>query len=456
MSDARMADPSRLHLKKELTQIRKAARVLRDPGTTSSWKSPINSSKSVAAAVEAAAAGSTSTCTASRNHLGSESLNRSNVNVNAHLDLSLLPFRVEGNSHRGRSVANGNEKDKRVFLYNWRSRNSSSVNVDDEGDDDGDDGDQSSSWIQGSVDENSLSDARKCGDSKSDTCLGESRSASLMFRCRDANPISSVTPSGKRMSGINKNSKKNSSSFDVFPRCDPRKNGVNRNSVYSRKLLNAHPALALGLGRGNSVDQSDDTEDYSNSEDFRKILGASPLLLKLKHKNWSHSSSRLLRTDRREDSSYTYSTPALSTSSYKKYFNRNPSVVGSCDATTTSLNDGDDEVDDPLELPGRQGCGIPCYWTKRTPKHRVVCGSCYSPSLSDTLRRKGSSILCGSQSMYHRHRRSVSLSNERKIALRSAQGVLPLLSNSADGRGGHPSEPDVVMMSSLLTLESLI
>ncbi|KAL4387818.1 hypothetical protein GQ457_09G008350 [Hibiscus cannabinus] len=448
MSDVRMADPSRLHLKKELTQIRKASRVLRDPGTTSSWKSPINSSRSVAAAVAAvtagAGAGSTSICTVSGNHLGSDSLNRSNRN--AHLDLSLLPFRVESNNHHGRSVTNGNgtgnEKDKRVFLYNWRSQKSSSVNVDDEGEDDddgfddGDDGDQSSSWIQGSVDENSLSDARKCGDSKSDTCLGESRSASLMFGCRDANLVSSVTPSAKRLLGVNKNSKKNSSKFDVFSRYEPKKNGVNRNSVYSRKLLKAHPALALDLGRDDSVDQSDDTEDYSNSEDFRKILGASPFLLKLKHKNWSHSSSRLLRTDRKEDSSYTYSTPALSTSSYKKYFNRNPSVVGSWDATTTSLNDGDEEVDDPLDLPGRQGCGIPCYWTKRTPKHRGVGGSVFSPSLSDTLRRRGSSILCGSQSMYRRHRRSFSLSDKQKIALRSAQGVLPLLSNSADGRGG--------------------
>ncbi|PPR89627.1 hypothetical protein GOBAR_AA31055 [Gossypium barbadense] len=419
MSDLRMPDPSRLHLKKELTQIRKAARVLRDPGTTSSWKSPINSSRSVAAAV-AAGTGSTSTCTASRNHLGSESLSRSNGN--AHLDLSLLPFRVESNGHGRITNSNGNEKDKRVFLYNWRSQKSSSVN--------------SSSWIQGSVDENSLSDARKCGDSKSDTCLGESRSASMLFRCRDANLVSLVTPSAKRMLGANKNSKKNGSNFDVFSRYEQKKNGVNRNSVYSRKLLKAHPALALSLGRDDSVDQSDDTEDYSNSEDFRKISGASPLLLKLKPKNWPHPSSRLLKADRKEDSSYSYSTPALSTSSYNKYFNHNPSVVGSWDATTTSLNDGDDDVDDPLDLPGRQGCGIPCYWTKRTPKHRVVCGSCYSPSLSDTLRRKGSSILCGSQSMYHRHRRSLSLSNKRKNALRSAQGVLPLLSNSADGRGG--------------------
>ncbi|XWS11587.1 hypothetical protein CRYUN_Cryun37aG0011400 [Craigia yunnanensis] len=438
MSDVRISDPSRLHLKKELTQIRKAARVLRDPGTTSSWKSPLSSSRSVAAA---AAGGSASTCTALRNHVDSESLNR--PNGNSYLDLSQLPFRVESNGHghinnaNNSSNGNGNAKEKRVFLYNWKSQKSSSVNVDDDDYDDADDddGDQSSSWIQGSVDDNSLSDARNCGDSKSDTYLGESRSASMMFRCRDANLISLVTPSTKRMLGANKKSKKNSAHFDVFSRYEQKRSGVNRNSVNSRKLLEAHPALALGLGRDDSVDQSDDTGDYSISEDFRKISGASPLLLKLNHKNWSHSSSRLLKTGRKEDSSYSYSTPALSTSSYK-YFNHNPSTVGSWDATTTSLNDGDDEVDDPLDLPGQQGCGIPCYWTRRIPKHRGVCGSCYSPSLSDTLRRKGSSILCGSQSVYHRHRRSSSLSNKRGIALRSAQGFLPLLSNSGDGRGG--------------------
>ncbi|XP_021910814.1 protein STICHEL-like, partial [Carica papaya] len=59
----------------------------------------------------------------------------------------------------------------------------------------------------------------------------------------------------------------------------------------------------------------------------------------------------------------------------------------------------------------------------------------YSPSLSDTLRR-GGSILCGGQSMYSRHRRSSSLPDKRRIASRSARGVLPLLSNNGDGRGG--------------------
>ncbi|XVF75108.1 hypothetical protein PTKIN_Ptkin13bG0161500 [Pterospermum kingtungense] len=450
MSDVRICDPSRLHLRKELTQIRKAARVLRDPGTTSSWKSPLSSSRSVAGKTDAVA-GSASTCTALRNHLDSESLNR--ANGNGCLDLPQLPFRVESNGRghanyncNGNGNGNGNEKEKKVFLYNWKSQKSSSVNVDDDDeeeeeedddyDNDGDDdGDQSTSWIQGSVDDNSLSDARNCGDSKSDTYLGESRSASMMFRCRDANLVSLVSPSAKRMLGASRKSKKNSSHFDVLSRYEQKMSGVNRNSLKSRKLLKAHPALALGLGRDDYVEQSDDTEDYSNSEDFRKISGASPLLLKLKHKNWSHSSSRLLKTGRKEDSSYSYSTPALSTSSYK-YFNHNPSTVGSWDATTTSLNDGDDEVDDPLDLPGRQGCGIPCYWTRRTPKHRGVCGSCCSPSLSDTIRRKGSSILCGGQSVYQTHRRSSSLSNKRRIALRGAQGLLPLLSNSGNGRGG--------------------
>ncbi|XP_017979309.1 PREDICTED: protein STICHEL [Theobroma cacao] len=446
MSDMRISDPSRLHLKKELTQIRKAARVLRDPGTTSSWKSPLSSSRSVAAAAAAAAAGSASTCSALRNNFDNESLNR--PNGNAYLDSSQLPFRVESNGHGYKNNAinsNGIEKEKRVFLYNWKSQKSSSINVEDDDDDedddydddvDDDDGEQSSSWIQGSFDDNSLSDARNCGDSKSDTYLGESRSASMMFRCRDANLVSLVTPSTRRMLGPNKKNKKNSAHLDVLSRYEQNKSAVARNSVNSRKFLKAHPALALNLGRDDSVDQSDDTEDFSNSEDFRKISGPSPLLLKVKQKNWSHASSRLLKTGRKEDSSYSYSTPALSTSSYNRYFNQNPSTVGSWDATTISLNDGDDEVDDPLDLPGRQGCGIPCYWTKRTPKHRGVCGSCYSPSLSDTLRRKGSSILCGSQPVYHRHRHSSSLSNKQRIALRSAQGLLPLLSNSGDRRGG--------------------
>lgn len=400
MSEMRVSDPSKLHLKKELTQIRKAARVLRDPGTTSSWKSPLNSSRSVPAAAALAAVASTSSSTFLKN-------------------LQRDEFHFRGDN-------NNNGRDKRgVFLYNWKSQKSSSeksanaMSMAKNDDDDDDDGIDGSCSIQGSLDD-SLSDARNGGDSKSDC-------RSSIFRCRDASLVSLGTPSAKRTTAIRKKSKKTKTHLDVLSRYQQKDVILARNLVNSKILLEGHPSMALS--RDDSVDQSDDTEDYYNSEDLRRIPGASPLLLKLKQKNW-------LRGSRREDSSYTYSTPALSTSSYYRYRNRNPSTVGSWDGTTTSMNDGDDEVDDTLDLPGRQGCGIPCYWSKRTPKHQGVCRSCYSPSLSDTIRRKGSSILCGSQAMYPRRRRSTSGSNKRSIASRSAQGVLPLLTNSVDGRGG--------------------
>ncbi|XP_050237138.1 protein STICHEL [Mercurialis annua] len=372
MSEMRVSDPSRLHLKKELTQIRKAARVLRDPGTTSSWKSPLSSSRSAAAAATSAW----------------KQLDNENV------------------------ISNG--KEKRVFLYNWKTQKSSTdrrSNLD---------GDCDSGSVRDSVDD-SLSDARNAADSLG----GESRSSSVIFRCRDANLVS---PSTRKAPGIRKKSKKTNAHLDILSRYQQKEMNL-------RRLLKSHPSMALGLGRDDSVDQSDDTEDYSHSEDLRKISGSSPLLVKIKHKNWSHPSSKLLRTSRKEDSSYTYSTPALSASSYNRYCNHNPSTAGSWDGTATSLNDGGDEVDDHMDLPARQGCGIPCYWSKRTPRHRGVCASCCSPSLSDIIRRKGSSMLCGRQSMYDRHRHSSSVSHKRRIASRSAKGLLPLLTYS-DGRGG--------------------
>ncbi|KAJ0240446.1 Protein STICHEL [Hirschfeldia incana] len=391
MSGSRVSDLSKLHLKRELTQIRKAGRVLRDPGTTSSWRSPLDSSRSVAAAVTAVL-----DRPASRNGPSSSQ--------NAHK----LPI-------RGESSSNNRGKEKKVFLYNWKTQRSSSEksglakNSKDEEEDD-----EESSWTEASVNDNDddMSDARN--DSYG------IQSASLISRCRDANLASKMR---KNNVGIKKKSKKqNSSRLDFLSKYQTRS--------------------ALGV---NTAELSDDTEELSNAEDPRKmIIGnvASPLLLKLKNKNWSRSSSNklLLRgATRKEDSSCTYnSTPALSTSSYNMYAVRNPSNVGSWDGgTTTSVNDGDDELDDHLDLPGRQGCGIPCYWTKKAMKHRGGCRSCCSPSFSDTLRRTGSSILCGSQSVYRRHSRHSSGGfSKHKIASRSAQGVLPLLTYGGDGRGG--------------------
>ncbi|RWW05637.1 hypothetical protein GW17_00031068 [Ensete ventricosum] len=68
-----------------------------------------------------------------------------------------------------------------------------------------------------------------------------------------------------------------------------------------------------------------------------------------------------------------------------------------------------------------------CYWSKGT-KYRGT-GGLYSPSLSDTLKRKGSSILCGSQSL--RNKKRSSGSQKQKYISTCSQG-LPLLANSCD------------------------
>ncbi|CBI29623.3 unnamed protein product, partial [Vitis vinifera] len=261
-------DPSNFHLqKKQLTQIRKAARVLRDPGTTSSWRSASQKAKS-------------------------------------------------------------------------------SVNGENEDDEDG---------VDGSSVDDSLSDWRNGVDSKSDTYIGGRRHrrhhASMIFRCRDANLVAMGRPSGIKK----KKGSKNVHSIALLRHQQQQQQLNTARSGNSKRLLEGI------LGRDDSVEQSDDTEEYYNSEDFRRICEASPLLSRLRQRNWSRSSSRLLRSKRKDDSSYSYSTPALSTSSYNPYGNRNPSTVESWDGTTASLHDGDDEVDDQLDLPGRQGCGIPCY-----------------------------------------------------------------------------------------------
>ncbi|XP_061357282.1 protein STICHEL [Gastrolobium bilobum] len=411
MSEMRVSDPSKLHLKKELTQIRKAARVLRDPGTTSSWKSPLSSSRSVAAA-----AWKDSTATRSRR-----------FSPNA-----------QHNSN-DKDKDKDKEKEKKVFLYNWKNYKSSSeksvvakYNEEEEEEDDG----GGSSSLLGSF-EDSLSDARNGCGSKSDTYLGGGTRSSI-FGCGDANLVS---PAARRTATVKKKSKTTNAHFDILTKHQHQHQQQQQQHRFVKSKA-LHPSMAFS--RDVSVEYSDDTEDYSNYEDAKRVLGTSPLLLKLKQRNWSRSSSKFLKRSQKEDSSYSYSTPALSTSSYNIYGPRYPSTAGSWDGTTTSVydgdgygyGDGDDEIDDNLDFPGRQGCGIPCYWSKRTPKHRGMCGSCYSPSLSDTLKRKGSSILCGGQTIYPRHRRSSSASLKRRIPSRSARGVIPLLTNSGDVREG--------------------
>ncbi|KVI11328.1 protein STICHEL-like [Cynara cardunculus var. scolymus] len=415
-----LVDPSNLHLKKELTQIRKAARALRDPGTTSSWRSPLSSSRSTTA-VPAAAASSFIT-TAPSNHYNHHYRNSGGYSVEEPTENNTKDDANNNNVNGSSNNDNSNRrKEKKVFLYNWRTQRSESersASVTGQTDDNrrmsrhqqrgnADDGIGDG---EESVDD-SLSDARNDGDTKSDTyCAAATSSSSKMFNtCKDSNNL--ATPPVRRASLMKKKPK---------------------------KMTHSSAALKHQLQRRLSlVDQYDDV----NSEDI-VVKGSSvtsPLLSRLK-------SSKLLggSGSRKDDSSYCYSTPALSTSSFNKYWVRNPSTVGSWDATTGSLNDGDEGVDyhdnddDQLDLPGRQGCGIPCYWSsskRSTPKRGGVCGSCYSPSFSDTLRRKGSSILCGSQTMYHRHRgSSVGACNKKRLVHTTSQGLVPLLTNGAESR----------------------
>ncbi|GJQ96309.1 protein STICHEL, partial [Tanacetum coccineum] len=342
-----LVDPSNLHLKKELT---KAARALRDPGTTSSWRSPLTSSRSHTALALSV------TNTASANHYNhhyrleqtadnsNHISNTSNVNINANANVN-----ASGSSNNNYLSNNGNgsnnrsNKEKKVFLYNWRTQRSESersASVT---------GHQKMSIGDGeeSVDD-SLSDARNDGD----------------LRMCDSNV---VTPPVRKVGLVKKKTKRG---------------------------LHSSAALKFQLQRQmNMVDQYDDV----NSDDVvvKGTSVTSPLLSRIR------ASKLLGGGSRKDDSSYCYSTPALSTSSFNKYWVGNPSTVGSWDGATGSLNDGDDgdddddddDDDDQLDLPGRQGCGIPCYWSsskRSTPKRGGVCGSCYSPSFSDTLRRKGS------------------------------------------------------------------
>ncbi|XP_073025363.1 LOW QUALITY PROTEIN: protein STICHEL [Primulina eburnea] len=425
-------DPSNLHLKKELTQIRKAARNLKDPGTSSSWRSPLNSAPSLTKhhyvhhqknerhdLIDGKAISSLSEQCLQRSL--NEEINDNSSNVNVAND---------------KGDVNVKEKERMVFLYNWKSQKSESEISRQIGVDDIENIKNIGLFLnQECVDDvDNMSDGRDGGgnDSKSDAYSSD-KYASSIFKCKDTR----FSPSIRRT--IRKKSKRsNYSSASLWNHNEKLRKQMPLVGG-TENIVEGSPSLGIGrYDLASLVDHSDDTEDYCNSEDLRRVSAISPLLAKLKNKGWAHSPTKLLRSQRKEDDSISYSTPALSTSSYNKHGLTNPSIIESWDATTGSINDADDEVDDQLDFPGRQGCGIPCYWSRRsTPKSRIGCGSC-SPSLSDTLRRKGNSIFCGTRTMYHkRHHRSTVGSNKRRpISRTGAQSVVPLLANSGNGQGG--------------------
>ncbi|KAI3863454.1 hypothetical protein MKX03_005919 [Papaver bracteatum] len=362
-------EPSELHWKKELVSLRKAARILRDPETSCSLRSPSSSRSSFVASREKWVKGAPGN--SSRLSSGGY------PEVGSHLSLQ------------------HDETPKMVSLYNWRFPTSnlteSRVKLD------GKDMLSESESVNDSV--NNTHDE----DSKSETYLDNPR---MLFKVRESNlmkPMKRTATKFKRRSTISKHNFRNSKPLK-------------------------RPSMSLKKGHA-PIDHSDDTENC-NSEDIQSSecelnrestyssRSASPLLSK--YEIFSNTPKHLRNTKKVESS---VSCTPVSTSSPNIYGQRNPSTVGSWDGTSASA-----DVDlDPLDLPANQGC---CYWS-RSPKHRSI-GSFQSPSLSETLRRKGSSILCGSRTVYHKHHSSKS--NKHKVVSKSAKG-LQLLTYSCDGRG---------------------
>ncbi|PWZ44608.1 hypothetical protein Zm00014a_034900 [Zea mays] len=213
-----------------------------------------------------------------------------------------------------------------------------------------------------------------------------------------------------------------------------------RKGVLSKKGAVRNQAIPkLSDLQVNSGEPSEDTENC-NSEALeilrRGYLShpASPLFAACGCVS-SSNPSKLLKIGRREGSSF--SCTPVSTSSYYRHVRRNASTVGSWDARTAISLDGDESNQSAVLRSQRSH--VPCYVSKRR-KHQGSEGSNYSPSLSTILRRKGSSLICGSQTM-HKKKKSFG-SMKWAHSKKSAQGM-PLLGNSCDfGSSSFDSSSD--------------
>ncbi|KAL0917685.1 hypothetical protein M5K25_012765 [Dendrobium thyrsiflorum] len=361
--------PSKLHLKKELSVLQKA-RFLRDPETCSSWRSPLSSKSFVA-----------------YNLRHQNDIRDVSTAENISSGLLEIPPRSE-------------KSRKRVYLYNWKNHSNKS----------------SESAIKLNEDGNRLS-----VESSLEDCVNSSHKEEIegdtyllpvanICNVRDAD-LGTTRKSSKRL-------KKPAIS---------NKRGIKHAAILEQRDLPSSP-----LGVLSSVEQSDDT-GHCNNEDSQHV--GLDLLCKSSHCSPSASSlfsgsgcanwprpSKIFRSTRRDGSPHSC-TPA-STSSYYRHVNRKPSTTGSLGGTTASFEW--DEFDQ-LDLPVRQGCGLPCYWSKRT-KDRS-CRGCYSPSLCDATRKMGGSICCRSQKMYNA-KRSNGLDKPKHLP-KSSQGM-PLLNNNCD------------------------
>lgn len=318
-----------LHIRKELIALKKA-RCLRDPATTSSWKSPVSAARSAA-----------------------------HYNGNGHCE--------------AKEDKNGFKMDAedgvKGLLHNWKNY-------------------KHQEGIMEELEHGGASDNADGDSSNGGNYGGERRMASKQGR--------------------------------ACKRASRRKQSVCR----AHEVYNSAQALSQM-----SLDEQDGLSEEENvgfsrmnaSLDCNSRSG-SPLLTRGRTQKAQQNAKLKKRSNgvnhsmRLREESY---TPA-STCSNSRNGERNGSIVGSWDGTPFS---GDEEVDDDgLDLP-RQGCGIPCYWS-RTPKIRSSGGGSFSPSFSDSVRRKVSNMVSRNQkesssplSSYNYRRRPAHLQDTRKEGL---------------------------------------
>ncbi|KAF8725374.1 hypothetical protein HU200_019891 [Digitaria exilis] len=326
------------------------------------------------------------TCSTWKSPLSSSSLMaNSKITHNSGISSNLAPKHIESTCAPPKSYT----KRRKVYLYNWRQNSNKSseggIKLDE-------DGRQPSGEL--SLDSPCNSNGVK---SKGDACQDAHDGIFNLQSSTSCTPVKRIARRRK---------------------CVLSKKGTVRNPAVS-KLLDL---------QANSGEQSEDTENC-NLEAQELSQGGyfshptSPLFAACGCVS-SSNPSKLLKVGRREGSSF--SCTPVSTSSYYRDGRRNTNTFGSWDARTATSLDGDES--NQSALLGSQRSHLPCYSLKRR-KHRGSEGSNYSPSLSAILRRKGSSLLCGSQTL-HKKKRSFG-SMKWAHSKKSARGM-PLLGTSCD------------------------
>ncbi|KAK3136342.1 hypothetical protein QOZ80_5BG0432140 [Eleusine coracana subsp. coracana] len=329
------------------------------------------------------------TCSTWRSPLSSRSLvEASRIMHNSGISGNSVPKAIDSPSAPSKSY----KKCKKVYLYNWRQNSNKSSGSGIKLDEDG-------GQVSGELSLDSPCNSNGV-NSKGDACLNAPASIYNIQSSTSCTPVKRIS---QRRKGFLSN------------------NGTVRNRAAS-KLPDHHV---------NSGEQSEYTENC-NSESQELFRPTSPLFAACGCVS-SSDPSKLLKIGRREGSSF--SCTPVSASSYYRHSRRNTRTFGSWDARTATSGDESNQS----TLLRSERSHAPSYSLKRR-KHRGSEGSNYSPSLSAILRRKGSSLLCGSQTM---HRKKRSFGSMKWVHSKKSARGMPLLGNSCDfGSSSFDSSSD--------------